>query len=224
MAKKVKSAKLKVQSENILPGGRLNNLLTDFQSRVTNFRTSKTFYLVIIALGLLLLIIYKKSWIIAAMVDGTPVTNLELQSKLNQQFRSKTLDQLITEKIILNEAIKNNAVPAATEIDGKIKEIETQIGGAQALDSLLSQQGQTRSSVRDSIKIQLAMTKLYDKDATVSAEEVTQFIEENKEQMRATDSASQQKEAYDALKNQKLTQIFSQKFQELRKKAKIQIF
>ena len=98
------------------------------------------------------------------------------------------------------------------------------MGGAQALDNLLSQQGQSRDTIRQQLKLQLSIEKLYTNDATVSAEEVTKFIEQNKDQLRATDSAGQEKEAYDNLKNQKLTQIFSQKFQELRQKAKIQIF
>lgn len=211
------------QSSSDYPFSKINNLLNKLSS-FKNFRSSKTFYILLIAAGLLLLAVYKKNWIIAATVDGSPISNLGLQSKLNQQFRSKTLDQLVTEKIILNEAMRKNAVPSEAEINGKIKEIEDQYGGAQTLDAMLAQQGQTRSSVKDGVKIQLAMTKLYEKEATVSAEEVTKFIEQNKQLLRATDSAGQQKEAYDDIKSQKLNQIFSQKFQELKAKAKIQIF
>lgn len=208
----------------VLPGGKLNNFLNTFSDRVIGFRKSKIFYIVLIAAALLLLAIYKKSWIIAATVNGSPVSNIELQMRLNEQFKTQTLNQLINEKIILGEAAKNNVVVAGSEIDKKISEIETSVGGAQSLDAMLSQQGQNRKSIRAQIKIQATIEKLYSKDATVSAEEVTEFIDQNKEQLRATDSAGQQKEAYDAIKNQKLSQIFSQKFQELRQKAKISIF
>lgn len=214
----------KVQSVNVLPGGKLNNLLNNFSDRVANFRSSKSFYLVVLTLGILLLAVYKKSWFVAALVNGAPVTNLELQTKLNQQFKSQTLNQLINEKIIMSEAQKFGAVPTGTEVDKRITELETSVGGKNTLDSLLTQQGQTRTSLKDQIRVQLAITKLYEKEATVSADEVTKFIEQNKEQLKATDSAQQQKEAYDTIKNQKLSQIFSQKFQELRSKAKIQIF
>ena len=108
--------------------------------------------------------------------------------------------------------------------DQKIAELEIQVGGAETLDGLLSQQGQTRSSIRNQIRIQLAISKLYEKDATVSSEEVTKYIEENKAQMQATDSAGLEKEATEALKQQKLSQIFSEKFQQLRSSANIQIF
>ncbi len=230
MAKEVKSKKLKVKSETasqnltVLPGGKLNNFLNNFPDKITNLKKSKTFYLVILALGLALLFFFKKSWFVAAMVNGMPVTNLELQTKLNQQFKSQTLNQMINEKIIMSEASKNGIVPNQAEIDKKISDLETSVGSKDVLDSLLSQQGQTRTSLKDQIRVQLAITKLYEKDATVSADEVTKFIEQNKSQMKATESAEQQKEATDAIKNQKLSQIFAQKFQELRTKAKIQIF
>ncbi len=201
----------------------INNLLKKLDS-FKDFRSSKMFYVVIIALGLLILVIYKKNWVIAATVNGSPLSNIELQMRLNEQFKTQTLNQLINEKIILAEATKNNVAVDTSEIDKKIAEIEANVGGAQALDSLLAQQGQTRQSIRQQIKLQTIIEKLYSKDATVSGEEVTQFIEQNKAQLRATDSAGQQTEAYDTLKNQKLSQIFSQKFQDLRTKAKIQIF
>lgn len=214
----------KVKSPEIIPGGKLNNFLNNFPDKITNFKKSKTFYLVIIAVGLALLFFFKKSWFIAATVNGQPLTNLELQMKLNAQFRSQTLNQMINEKIILDEARKNGALPTEEDINKKISDLETSVGGKEALDSLLTQQGQTRTSIRSQIVIPLALTKLYEKEATVSADEVSKFMDQNKDQLKATDSASQQKEAEDAIKQQKLQQIFNQKFQELKTKAKIQIF
>lgn len=219
MAKKNSSKK----SDSERPFNTVNNYL-DKLSSLKNFRSSKKFYIILIAIGLLLLFIYKKNWFVAATVNGSPITNLELQMKLNKQFRSQILTQLINEKIILAEAAKNNTIATEAEISNKISEIETQVGGAQALDALLTQQGQTRDSIRQQIRLQLSIEKLYVNEATVSGEEVNTFIEQNKEQLRATDSAGQQKEAEETLKNQKLSQIFSQKFQELKTKAKIQTF
>lgn len=208
-------------------GGKLNlylDKINGFSAKVVSFKKSRKFYIVLIIVGLLVLAVYKKSWIIVATVNGSPITNLELQMRLNQQFREQTLNQIINEKIILVEAMKNNVAVSATDINNKISEVEISVGGAEALNSILAQQGQTRESVKQQIKLQLTIEKLYISEATVSAEEVNQFIETNRNQLKATDSAGQQKEAYTALQNQKLSQIFSQKFQDLRTKAKIQIF
>lgn len=209
--------------ESNQPFSKVNNLLEKF-SNYKDFRSSKKFYAILVIAGILLLAIYKKNWFIAASVNGSPISNLELQMRLNQQFRSQSLTQMVNEKIILTEAAKNSVVVSETDINNKISEIETSVGGPQSFDAILAQQGLTRQSIRQQIKLQLSIEKLYANEATVSAEEVTKFIEQNKDQLRATDSAGQQKEATDAIKSQKLTQIFSQKFQDLKTKAKIQIF
>lgn len=206
-----------------LPFAKINNLLGKIPS-LEKLRSSKKMYVIVLIAGILLLATLKKDLFVAALVNGSPVTNLELQMKLNQQFRTQTLNQMINEKIILDAAAKNNAVPTEVEINNKISELEKSVGGAQVLDSLLSQQGQNRNSIRSQIKVQLSIEKLYLDEATVSAQEVEQFLATNKNQLQATDSASLEKEAYDSLKQQKLSQIFNQKFQELRQKAKIQIF
>lgn len=221
MAKKLSTQITPVTPEK--PFSLINNLL-DKLHNYKDFRSSRKFYIIFLITGLLLLAIFKKSWFVAATVNGSPISNLELQMRLNRDFRSQTLTQMINEKIILDEAAKNNAVVSETDINNKISEVEKSLGGAQILDSMLAQQGQTRASIRQQIKLQLTIEKLYANTATVSAEEVTKFVEQNADQLRATDSAGQQKEAYDNLKNQKLSQIFSQKFQELKTKANIKIF
>lgn len=229
MAKKSQDSKEKL---TVLPGGKLNNFLNKYSEKVINLKKSRTIYIIAIIAGLLVLGIYKKDWFIAATVNGSPVTNLELQMRLNQQFRSKTLDQLINEKIILSEAAKNNVAVTEEEINKKVSEIETSVGGADTFNALLTQQGQDRNTVKQQIRLQLTIEKLYAKEATVSAEEVKEFIEQNKqsltpdstESLSASQSAKLEQEAFNAIRNQKLTQIFSQKFQDLRQKAKIQTF
>ena len=211
------------KSKSEYPFSSINNILSKLSS-YKNFRSSKIFYIIILLAAVILLAFYKKNWFIAATVNGSPITNLELQMQLNKQFKTQTLNQLINEKIILDEAAKNNVSISDLEVNNKISEIETNVGGAQALDSLLSQQGQNRDSIKKQLKLQLAIEKLYSNEATVSAEEVAKFLEQNKDQLRASDSAGQQKESYDAIKNQKLSQIFNQKFQDLRQNAKIQTF
>ncbi|OGE36328.1 hypothetical protein A3B45_02390 [Candidatus Daviesbacteria bacterium RIFCSPLOWO2_01_FULL_39_12] len=202
---------------------RISWLMT-LPERIISFRPSpKVYIILLIALGLLLAF-YKKEWFVAATVNGTPITNLELLAKLNQQFRGQTLNQMINEKIILDEARKSNIAVSDSEIEEKLQELENQVGGAEVFESLLAQQGQTRNSVKQQIRLQLIIEKLYQNEATVSAQEIDQFLQTSSESLQATDSAAQRKEAQDLLKQQKINQVFSQKFQELRQSAKIQIF
>lgn len=181
-------------------------------------------YIVLVVIGFGLLVFYFKSFFIAATVNGMPVFNFELLSRMNKQFRDQTLSQMVNEKIILSEAAKQGVIVTPTDIDTKMQEIEQNVGGAATFDSLLAQQGQTRDSVKSQLKLQIVIEKLYSNEATISAEEVSQFLEQSKDSLRATDSAGQEKEATDILKQQKLSQVFNDKFEKIKKDAKINIF
>lgn len=192
--------------------------------KITQLKKNKFALIGIAIIAIALIVSYKKGWLIAAKVNGSPITNLEVLMRENEQFHQQTVDKLVEEKLILSEANKKGVKVTEKEIDAKIADIEKQVGGADALDSLLSQQGQTRSSVRGQIKISLSLEKMYANEASVSADEVTKFIEQNKEQMQSSEPAAMTKEATDYIKSQKLNQIFSQKFAEIKKAANIQIF
>lgn len=189
-----------------------------------NYRPPKIVYLLLIILGLLLITVVKKNWILAATVNNSPITNFEVLAKLNEQYRNQTLTQMINEKIILEEAKKQKVGVTSKEIADKITALETNVGGKDILDNLLSQQGQTREGLKNQLKIQLLIEKLYENEATVSAEEVEKFIAQNQDQLQATNSAGQTKEAADFLKQQKLAKVFQEKFQQLKSAAKITIF
>ena len=190
----------------------------------TNYRPSKGAYLIILLIGLLLLASYKKSLFIAATVNGAPITNYELLSKINDQYRKTTLNSMVNEKIITGEASKKGITVSEQDITNKITQLEGNVGGAAALDGLLSQQGQDRTGLRKQIKVQIMIEKMYENEATISAEEVNKFLDQNKDQLQATESAAQAKEATDILKQQKLQKIFTDKFQQLKQNAKIVIF
>lgn len=203
------------------------NRIAPFKNVSANWQTwrrDRRFYLVLVIIGLLLVFTFKKSWIVAATVNNEPITNLELQTKLNQQFRDQLISQLVNEKLLDQEARKNQVVITEADLNQKITELENNVGGASALDSLLSQQGQTRAMLKDQLRIQVVIEKLYSKEATLSAQEVDNYIIQNQSQLRASDSAGQKKEVEDLLKQQKLGQIFSEKFQALKSLANVKIF
>jgi parvulin-like peptidyl-prolyl isomerase len=193
-------------------------------SELIKFRPSKLIIIAAIIIILAIIISSKKEWFIAGTVNGSPITNWEVLSRLNATYRKQTVDQLVNEKLILGEASKKGIRITEADINNKIKEIETQLGGASALDNLLAQQGQTRNSIRDEIRLQLSVDKMFSGESSVSAEEVTKFIEQNKDQMQSSTEAELTKEATEILKQQKVTQAFSTAFQKIKQDAKIQIF
>jgi len=178
----------------------------------------------LIILAIAGLLYYKKNWIIAATVNGAPISNFEVLNKLNKQYRDQTLSQMINERIILDEGKKKGIKVSPTEVTERIKKIEAQVGGAEALNGLLAQQRQTRADLQDQLLLQLTIEKLYANEATVSAAEIDEFIRDDAAQLQATEAAAQREEAKDIITQQKLSKIFNDKFQQLKQGTKIQIF
>lgn len=199
------------------------------EASIVSSNSSNPFTTKRIAIGLLIgilvvLAVYKKGVFIAATVNGRPITTIQLISRLNQNYRNQELDNMVTERVILDEAKKKNLLPTDQEIKSRVADVEKRYGGKDAFDSLVSQQGQTRSMVEDQLKVQLAFEKLYSNEATVSDQEIDDFIKQNKAQLPATDSATQRQEATNAIKQRKLSQVSLQKLDELKKNANIKIF
>lgn len=219
-------ARKKVPSKNALPTTlfKLPKLPKINLQKITSYRPSKKGWIIILIIGLILLAYFKKNWFIAATVNGQPISNFEVLSSMNDQYRQQTLNQLINEQIVKQEASKKGVAVTNSEIDARINELEQNVGGADVLDSLLTQQGQTRQTFRDQIKIQLMVEALYGNQATISATEVDQYIATNKDQLTATTSAAQKTEAENLLKQQKLSQIFNTQFQQLRSNADVVIY
>lgn len=175
--------------------------------------------------GLLLAIgLWQKEWIVAASVNGKPLTGLELFKRMSRDYRAVALDNLINEKLIFQDAQKRNAIPSDLEVEAKVGELEAQYGGKETFEMLFKQQGQTRDSVQGQVKLQLAMEKMFGNEVAVSAEEVDKYVLENKEFLQATDSAGQKLEAEKTLRDQKLRGIFGTKFNELKNSASIKIY
>lgn len=199
----------------------VNKIVPDGVKKVI---TQKNIVITLIVLALAFFVFKNKSLFVPAIVNGSPITGVELMSRLNRDFRTQTLDNMINEKIIFGEAKKRNALPAKTEIETKIAGLEKQFGGKESFDSLLAAQGETRAGLEEQMKIQLAIEKMYSSEATVSAQEIDDYIKTNKASITATDSAGQRLEAERVLKQKKLSEIFMAKFEELKKSANVKIF
>ena len=89
---------------------------------------------------------------------------------------------------------------------------------------LLSQQGLSREDYLTRVKALLLIERIYSAEIKPTDEEMKSFMEENASLPEATDEAKFKEFATTQLSQQKLSQVFSQKFSELRKSANIQIF
>lgn len=195
-----------------------------FKLPIIGYQPTKRDYIIILVLGLLLLAYYKKGWFVAATVNDQPISAIEVNKKLNTLYKEQILSQLVNEKILQQEANKKGVVITPAEIDAKIKTLEDQYGGSETLDSILTQQGMTREDLKSQTRVQLIVEKLYGVEASPSAEELEKFMQDNKNIPEATDEAKFKKIAEEQTRQEKLSKIFSERFQALKEAAKIRIF
>jgi parvulin-like peptidyl-prolyl isomerase len=180
----------------------------------------------IAVIALVLLAVLFKSIFIAAIVNGEPVTRLSVISVLEKQGGKTTLDNLITKKLILQEAKKRNVLVTQSDIDKEIKKIESNLQTqGSTLDQALSSQGMTKSDLNEELKIQVALSKMVGTTATITKKEINDFVTENKAQMTPETTDEQFREqATQALKQQKL-QVKTQDFvKNLQDKAQVTHF
>ncbi|KKT47203.1 MAG: hypothetical protein UW37_C0012G0001, partial [Candidatus Gottesmanbacteria bacterium GW2011_GWA2_44_17] len=133
----------------------------------------------------------------------------------------QTLEGMISEKLIAQEARRSGVVVTQEEIDKQEEEVLKSFGGKVTLDELLKFQGTTKAEFDGQIRLQLLVNKLLEKDVTVTDEEIASYRETNKALMVSSDEADLKEEARKALLEQKINEKIQPWFTELKNKAKI---
>ena len=179
--------------------------------------------LIIIGIIILGLLVWRfKGYFIVATVNGQPITRFELNDQLTRRFGEQTLDNIINERLILASARQKGVFATTAEIDSRVKQIEENLKGQTTLSEALAVQGLSESMFRRQIEIQLSIEKLFDKDASVSATEIDQYIKDNAETYKtSTEPAKVKQEVTENLKQQKVGQLFDDWFTQTRQSANI---
>lgn len=180
--------------------------------------------LVLAGAAILGLLTRNKGWILAANVNGAPISRMELNGRLTDRFGTQMLEAIIGETLILQEAQKQNVSVSPDEMSEKIGTIEQSLGGADSLEQSLKLQGITRGEFEKQIRIQLLIDKMLGDEVSVSAEEVDDFVKTNAALLTATTEAEQKTEAETQIRNNKVSQKFVEWFAQLKENAKIEKF
>ncbi|OGG03591.1 hypothetical protein A2W14_03375 [Candidatus Gottesmanbacteria bacterium RBG_16_37_8] len=179
----------------------------------------------LLIIGLLLLVVLfwgARKYFIMATVNGQPVSRFELNSRLNSQFGESVLDQLINERLLLGAARGAGIFITSDEIDKRIKEIEGSLEGKMSLTQALSMQGLTPNTFKRQLELQLSIEKLFVSQATVSAAEIDEYLKNNENLFpEATDPAKLKTEVEGFIKQQKISKLYEEWFNKIKKDAKI---
>lgn len=182
--------------------------------------------IVILTVLLLAVLLWRfKGYIIVATINGQPISRFELNNQLIRQFGQQTLDNIINERLILAAARQKGIFIAKAEIDDGVKQVEARLQGQASLDEALKAQGLNETNFRRQLEIQLSIEKMFEKEATVSSQDVDDYLSENSPLYKdATDTAALRSEIEASLKQQKIGESFQKWFGEIRQGANIKKF
>ncbi|MDO8601431.1 MAG: SurA N-terminal domain-containing protein [bacterium] len=166
-----------------------------------------------------------KGLFIAATVDGNPISRLAVIQGLERASGKSLLDNLITEKLIQNEAAAKKIIVSDDEINGEIKKIEDQVvSQGDTLDAALAAEGMSMEELKKQLTLQKKVEKLVADKINVTDEEVAQYIKDNNVPITKGQEATTSAQIKDQLRSQKLQQEASILIATLRSAAKIRYF
>ncbi len=190
-------------------------------------RPSKKTILFFLGVVIVAVLIYLfRGFFVAATVNGELVSRWTLNQQMEKQVGEKTLNDLITKKLILQEMKKKGIVVSDDEVNAEIKKIEDALKEqGRTLDEALQAQGISKVELNEQLKIQKMIEKLFSKDSTVSEEEVDKYLTDNADVLPADENPEVLRASVkEQLKQQKLTEKFQTWLQELQAKATINRF
>ncbi|NMW85947.1 foldase [Peptoniphilus sp. AGMB00490] len=106
------------------------------------------------------------------------------QKSTDELLREQAITDLTTTEALKQDAEKSKITVSDDEVNEKINEIETQLGGKEAFDTFLKQNGLPRDYVAENMKNQMLVgkwTQEKTKELTPSDDEVKKYYEDNKD-------------------------------------------
>src|SRR6266567_3429232 len=144
--------------------------------------------IVIVLLGAALY--YFRGLFVAAVVNGQPISRLEVVQQAEKQSGKTTLDTLVRDALIEQEAKKENVNVSDKEVTDEIATLENNLKKqGQTLNQVLAAQGMNEDDLRNLIRLDKLVQKMVGKKVTVSDNEVNDYISKNKASLPSTDEA-----------------------------------
>jgi len=189
--------------------------------------SKKTRLTILVILGALLLgiiIFLNRSLFIAGIINGEPISRLEVIGELEKQQGAAVFNRLIDRKLILQESEKNNIEVSQEEIDNKRKEIIQQVSGGDEANfaQILESQGLSTEQFTEELRVQILVEKMLSNNIEVTDDEFNQFLESNPDLIENAENQDETRaQLREQLKQQKLQTEYNTWMESLRNNGDI---
>ena len=157
-----------------------------------------------VALGILMGWWWKtNSWPVVAFVGLKPVTRYEVNKALYAQGGEAIIDSIITQKLVEEELTKMGITADPARVNEQLEKMKQGLPEVAKWEEELANRGVSEKQIRDLLGLQQRLTTAVEKDATVSAQEVADYVKQNGQFMTGKTEADKQKEAGEALQQSK---------------------
>lgn len=140
----------------------------------------KTALIIVVLIILATLAFYFRGLLIAATVNGSPISRIDVIKEAEKQKGKEILDNLIVKQLLKEEAMKQKIRITKADVATEIAKLELQMKSQNTtLDQVLKEQGLTRQGIEEQITLQKQVEKMVSV-ASSTDEEVTTYITTNK--------------------------------------------
>lgn len=179
--------------------------------------------LVVVVIGL---VTYKAGpWLVPALVNNRPVTRFELWQRLEKNYGTQTLDDMVNEKILDKAIADANVKVDEVKLDDQIKALEKQFETTGGLDEALKQRGLSRKDLEKQVRTQLSVEELLADKINPTEDEIKKQFDSGVTTLYKDKKFDDVKVSIaDELKQTKLRDAFLVWFAEVKKSAKVKSF
>lgn len=196
---------------------------TPAQKTVTLRKPYIILIIVIVLLGAALY--YFRGLFVAAVVNGQPISRIAVVQQAEKQSGKQTLDTLVRDALIEQEAKKENVTVSDKEVSDEIMTLQGNLKKqGQSLDQVLSAQGMSPDDLRKLIRLDKLVQKMVGKDVKVSDQEINDYIAKNKDSLPTTNEAALKSQVKSQLTQQKTNEAVQTWLANIQQKANIVYF
>lgn len=183
---------------------------------------------IVVLAGILIFGVVKKyrHLFIVGVVNTTPITRWQLDKMVFDRYGKSTLEELVNVTLLDQLSKQNKVTVTEDDIKNETTDLETRLGGKEALKANMERFGVDEAKLREEIRSILLQRKLSQKlfNLTASDEEISKYYNDNKALFAKQTIEEVRDDIKKSLEQQKSQQQFTDWFQEQRTKAKISLF
>lgn len=158
-----------------------------------------------------------------ATVNSEAITEKEFNERLRQQAGKQILDEMITEKLIVQESKDKKIKVSTSEINGRVSEIKNRFPDEESFNKNLEENNLTLNQLKEQIKIQILIEKLVAQEIKITEEMIKNYYEQNKStRYQGKELKEVSAEIEEQLEQEKINSEKQALIEDLKRKTKIE--